>query len=210
MKLAELREANVTRQREWDPGNTITLEYRGNELAGETGEACNVIKKLARERLGLRGSRATPAQLAEELADIVICVDLIAMQLNIDLGEAVRVKFNATSKRYGLETCIRPTKQVERLTLGKRLWVEEDATPGTPGHEGIEGAWRRLFGEDFDSRSAIEFEDGGDTTLYRMPNGAIACSSYRGNSAIYAAADGPPEGMQERNDWQSPHASRRA
>lgn len=97
-----LRMANATRQAEWDPTNAITLEYRGNELAGEVGEACNIIKKLARERLGLKGSRATKEQLADELADIVICTDLIAMDMGIDLDKAVREKFNRTSEKLGL------------------------------------------------------------------------------------------------------------
>lgn len=97
-----LRAANTTRQAEWDPTNAITLEYRGNELAGEVGEACNIIKKLARERLGLKGSRATKEQLADELADIVICTDLIAMDMGIDLDKAVREKFNRTSEKLGL------------------------------------------------------------------------------------------------------------
>lgn len=99
-----LRLANKYRQREWDAGNQITLAYRGNELAGEVGEACNVIKKLERERLGIRGSRATAEQLAEELADVVICADLIAMDAGINLDEAVRKKFNATSEKVGLKT----------------------------------------------------------------------------------------------------------
>lgn len=99
-----LRAANQARQKEWDAGNQITLAYRGNELAGEVGEACNVLKKLERERLGIRGSRATKEQLAEELADVVICADLIAMDAGIDLDEAVRAKFNATSEKVGLAT----------------------------------------------------------------------------------------------------------
>jgi NTP pyrophosphatase (non-canonical NTP hydrolase) len=99
-----LRDANWNRQKEWDADNQISLAYRGNELAGEVGEACNVIKKIERERLGIRGSRATIEQLAEELADVVICVDLIAMHMDIDLDEAVRAKFNATSEKYKLRT----------------------------------------------------------------------------------------------------------
>lgn len=100
-----LRAANETRQAEWDPDARITLAYRGNEMAGEVGEACNVIKKLERERLGIAGSRATVDHLAEELADVVICADLIAMQAGIDLmGEAVPAKFNATSEKTGLRT----------------------------------------------------------------------------------------------------------
>ena len=105
MKIfASLRIANRARQAEWDIGNKIGLAYRGNELAGEAGEACNVIKKLARERMGIDGSRATVDQLAEELADVVICADLIAMDEGIDLDAAIRRKFNATSAKVGLKT----------------------------------------------------------------------------------------------------------
>ena len=104
LAFSTLRAANEVRQQEWDPSDAITMAFRGNELAGEVGEACNVIKKLERERLGLRGSRASIAMLAEELADVLICADLIAMQAGIDLGAAVRAKFNATSSRYKLAT----------------------------------------------------------------------------------------------------------
>lgn len=100
----ELRSANVARQAEWDKENSIDLSYRGNELAGEVGEACNIIKKLERERRGIRGSRASVEQLAEELADVVICVDLIAAACGIDLTGAVRNKFNLTSTKYDLKT----------------------------------------------------------------------------------------------------------
>jgi len=102
--FVRLRIANSERQMEWDPDNKITPSYRGLEAAGELGEACNVIKKLERERLGIRGSRATPQQLAEELADVIICIDLIAMDFDIDLAQAVEDKFNETSARYGLKT----------------------------------------------------------------------------------------------------------
>ena len=102
--FTSLRAANNARQKEWDAGNQITLSYRGNELAGEVGEACNVIKKLERERLGIAGSRDTKAHLAEELADVIICVDLIAMAEGIDMDAAVRAKFNATSEKVGLRT----------------------------------------------------------------------------------------------------------
>jgi NTP pyrophosphatase (non-canonical NTP hydrolase) len=106
LTLERLRAANTERQREWDPSDEITLAYRGNELAGEVGEACNVLKKLERERIGIRGSRATKEQLAEELADVLICLDLIAMQAGINLGEATIQKFNATSDKYGLATAL--------------------------------------------------------------------------------------------------------
>lgn len=99
-----LRQANIHRQKEWDSDGKITLSYRGNELGGESGEAQNIIKKLERERLGIRGSRATKEELAEELADIIICCDLIAMDVGIDLDESVENKFNKTSIKNNLTT----------------------------------------------------------------------------------------------------------
>lgn len=99
-----LRAANLARQAEWDAGNQLTAAYRGNELAGEVGEACNAIKKLERERLGIRGSRDTIEHLAEELADVLICVDLIAAHYGIDMDRALESKFNATSNANGLST----------------------------------------------------------------------------------------------------------
>lgn len=103
-----LRAANIKRQLEWCPDQTPAMSFRGNELAGETGEACNIIKKLERERHGWRGTRATREQLAEELADVVIVADLIANEAGIDLGESVRSKFNSTSLKYGLSVQIAP------------------------------------------------------------------------------------------------------
>ncbi|MBY3543700.1 nucleotide pyrophosphohydrolase [Rhizobium laguerreae] len=102
--FTDLRQANVARQKEWDGDNQIDLAYRGTELAGEVGEACNVIKKLERERRGIAGSRDTVEHLAEELADIIICVDLVAMQAGIDMKAATAAKFNATSEKVGLST----------------------------------------------------------------------------------------------------------
>lgn len=104
--LKQLRAANKIRQEEWCPGKNPDLSFRGLELAGEAGEACNVIKKLERERLGWRGSRAFTSDLADELADVIIVADLIADSLGIDLEEAIKTKFNSTSDKYNLKTKI--------------------------------------------------------------------------------------------------------
>lgn len=115
----KLRDANVARQKEWDGDNKLSLAYRGNELAGEVGEACNVIKKLERERLDIRGSRDTVEHLAEELADVVICADLIAMAAGIDLEIAVAMKFNKTSENVGLLTRLREPRNAGRNSIKK-------------------------------------------------------------------------------------------
>ena len=102
--LRQLRAANLKRHQEWAGGNDLPLSFRGVELAGEAGEACNEIKKLCREQLGIRGGKTDTADLAEELADVIVCCDLIAMDLEIDLRAAIEAKFNATSEKLGLQT----------------------------------------------------------------------------------------------------------
>ena len=105
MSFDRLRKSNDVRMLEWNTsGEDLGLSFAGNELAGEVGEACNIMKKLERERLGLKTSKASVADLTEELADVIICVDLIATRFNIDLEEAVANKFNKTSEKYGLES----------------------------------------------------------------------------------------------------------
>jgi len=101
--LKELSKANYIRAKEWG-GPQTTLSFKGNELAGEVGEACNILKKMERTRLGMKGGGGDRDALAEELADVIICVDLIAGHLCIDLEAAIRDKFNKTSDKIGLET----------------------------------------------------------------------------------------------------------
>lgn len=62
-------------------------------MAGECGEACNLVKKLR------RGENIHKDHIAHELADLVIYADLLAARLNINLGAAVVEKFNMVSDR---------------------------------------------------------------------------------------------------------------
>lgn len=101
-----LRKANIERDKEWNPDKKLTPLFRATELAGEVGEALNVVKKLEREKLGLVGSRATLEQLRNELADIMICVDLLAMEYGINMAEGTAAKFNDTSFQRGLHIMI--------------------------------------------------------------------------------------------------------
>lgn len=68
----------------------------GNALAGETGEACNIIKKLTR-----KDDNVHVGHLAEELADVLAYLDLLAAYYNIDLERAYISKFNKVSERIG-------------------------------------------------------------------------------------------------------------
>jgi NTP pyrophosphatase (non-canonical NTP hydrolase) len=118
LTFEELRCGNVQRQIEWDPDGKITklfsgLEFNGEvgellelmlQLAAQSGKLSNSVKKLEREALGLKGSRVTFMQMAEEFADVQITLDLLAMHCNLDLGEATRLKFNSTSSKMTLRT----------------------------------------------------------------------------------------------------------
>lgn len=100
---ATLREANDARQKLWGVKDPM---FAAVELAGEVGEALNVVKKLERERLGMAGSRATVQELADELGDVVICCDLLAKVFGIDLDRATAEKFNKTSRKMGFPILI--------------------------------------------------------------------------------------------------------
>lgn len=100
--LRQLRTQGRARNRAWHGDQPdVGALYQATELGGEVGEALNVVKKLERERRGMVGSRATVVQLADELADVVICTDNLAARFGIDLGAAVVNKFNASSEKNG-------------------------------------------------------------------------------------------------------------
>lgn len=74
------------------------------DLVKFTGRACNVTKKLERERLGLVGSRATEKELATELTDALTALHKLARAYHVRLDVAVATKFNKTSDKVGLQT----------------------------------------------------------------------------------------------------------
>jgi len=101
-----LRGANVNRQKEWPGNEHADVAFRAIELAGEAGEVAEAVKKFLRAELGIKGSTATKDDIADEMGDMLVALDLLANQLGIDLGKAVERKFNATSKKYGMRTYI--------------------------------------------------------------------------------------------------------
>lgn len=108
LTFEQLREVNVARCNsgafnhtlyEWSPTDW------SNAVAGEAGEACNVTKKMLRGDYGPdpvnNVMRVADSDLAKELADIIIYADLTAARCGIDLGQAVRDKFNEVSDKRG-------------------------------------------------------------------------------------------------------------
>lgn len=110
LNFDELRDANAVRVRDvFHPLDSWTLTDWACAAAGEMGEACNIVKKIHRGDFGpidkIDDDHELPADakvyLEEELADVVIYLDLLAARARIDLGEAVRAKFNLVSMKRG-------------------------------------------------------------------------------------------------------------
>lgn len=105
LQFDELRAANVSRCDEWHPGGLESWSTSDwmTAVCGEVGELAGVIKMMNRERDHLRGNKFTPTpqHAADEMADVVIYLDLLAAAMGIDLGRAVAEKYNRTSEAQG-------------------------------------------------------------------------------------------------------------
>lgn len=109
LTFAQLREINVTRcKNSWhtDLSDWSVAEW-GNATAGECGEACNVAKKMLRLDKAMRPELADKTRdgykqdLAQEIADTLIYLDLWAASEGIDLELAIRNAFNNKSVEIG-------------------------------------------------------------------------------------------------------------
>ena len=114
-----LREANVKRLPEFkdaqgrichphepgiEPGFNWDLSKWSNAILGELGEAANIIKKIERGDFPLHEARA---ELADELADVAIYLDLLAYRAGVNLGEVIMHKWNRTSAKVGCDIRIK-------------------------------------------------------------------------------------------------------
>lgn len=83
----------------WDTSDWVVA------VMGELGESANLVKKLNRERDGVRGNTETVmalrAKLATEIADTFIYLDLLAQSLGLDLAVEVAATWNAKSAQIG-------------------------------------------------------------------------------------------------------------
>ncbi len=114
LDLIDLRAANVNRAQRWHAdAEPWTGADWSNAMAGETGEACNVVKKIRRIETSItqgtyHGEETTSTdrdelvrKLGSEIADTIIYADLLADHYGIDVGAAIRRKFNAVSEAQG-------------------------------------------------------------------------------------------------------------
>jgi NTP pyrophosphatase (non-canonical NTP hydrolase) len=67
----------------------------GCAAAGEMGELCNLLKKRK------RGENIPLKAVMDEIADVIIYLDLLAARLGVHLSGPIRDKFNETSEKRG-------------------------------------------------------------------------------------------------------------
>ena len=106
LTFKRFREINSARAGVWHSGKSWSLSDWAVAMAGEAGEACNAVKKLNRERDSIAGNDESHeelmANLAEELADTLTYLFLLADSADIDIVSAVVGKFNRVSVKHGL------------------------------------------------------------------------------------------------------------
>lgn len=105
LTFSAFRRANAARCLKWHPAGIASWSPSDwlTAVTGELGELASLLKMRNRERDGLPGNKFSPTdrQIADELADVLTYLDLLAEVLGVDLGHAAVEKFNEVSKRVG-------------------------------------------------------------------------------------------------------------
>lgn len=112
MELAELVKLQVEFSREkfpqfWEIRDmrdlALRLEYLSNALAGEVGEAANLVKKVVRSVVYGKGDvrlEDIREELVEEVTDVFIYLLTIAGLLGVDLEKAYLQKLEKNRRRF--------------------------------------------------------------------------------------------------------------
>jgi NTP pyrophosphatase (non-canonical NTP hydrolase) len=105
LTFAAFRAANVARCVKWHPLGIESWSPSDwlTAVTGELGELASLLKMRNRERDGLPGNKFSPSQkqVADEIADVLTYLDLLAAAMGVDLGRAATEKFNEISIRVG-------------------------------------------------------------------------------------------------------------
>lgn len=128
LSFKELRSANVARLpapkfaecEKWSLSDWMLA------ATGELGELANLIKKVNRGDFTLQSKSV---DIADEIADVVIYLDILAHKAGINLGEAVTRKFNAVSER--VNSSVRLPESVSTMPEFTPIKVRIDGYSGT-------------------------------------------------------------------------------
>lgn len=110
MDITAFQRANEERKLHWHAGNDWNFAEWTNAMAGETGEACNIAKKILRLENELPNKEAgldrndmeeLKARLAREVADSIIYGLLIMSKLGVNGSDVIADVFDKKSEEYG-------------------------------------------------------------------------------------------------------------
>lgn len=104
-RLPEFRNRHGERAHKEPDGSDWSPAQWLQAVLGELGEYANVRKKFERGDLTFEEFRAAAA---DELADVQCYLDILAWQLDIDLGHATMEKWNRVSERIGSDIRLGP------------------------------------------------------------------------------------------------------
>jgi NTP pyrophosphatase (non-canonical NTP hydrolase) len=128
LTFAEFRRANVDRCLKWHPQGIESWSPSDwlTAVTGELGELASLIKMRNRERDRLPGNKFSPTQkqIADELADVLTYLDLLAEVLNVDLASAAVEKFNEVSARVGFPDRLTATPRAAGTVMINRTDAE--------------------------------------------------------------------------------------
>lgn len=114
LTFEQFRRANVARCLKWHPAGIESWSPSEwlTAVTGELGELASLLKMRNRERDALPGNKFSPTQkqIADEIADVLTYLDLLAEALGVDLGAAAVEKFNEVSARVGFPDRIQTDK----------------------------------------------------------------------------------------------------
>lgn len=99
-RIPQFRNRRGERSHPTPDGSDWSLNDWMVAVAGEVGELANLLKKVRRGDVGLCDARE---EIAKEIADVQIYLDILAFRAGVDLGEATIAKFNEVSERVGTD-----------------------------------------------------------------------------------------------------------
>lgn len=103
LTIHDFQEIAWERAKIWHKDKPWTTDEWITAFIGEFGEFCNELKKMNRDRDGVRGNNPRRVKVAKELADAFSYFVLICSSAGVDLESNTVEVFNAISVREGFD-----------------------------------------------------------------------------------------------------------
>jgi NTP pyrophosphatase (non-canonical NTP hydrolase) len=98
LTFKKFQKINAKRSIEIYPDNKFDEYFYAMALAGEVGEACNILKKI--KRGSKKQDEKSLEELRHELGDIATYLALLADRLGVQLDKCIIEKFNLVSEKF--------------------------------------------------------------------------------------------------------------